>query len=79
MGKGGQLDRTDPNFTEDQDLKIFKWEEIRPNKWIVIDNIVYDVSKFSRKHPGGERLMLNHAGQDVTVSLNLNKISFSLI
>lgn len=77
MGKGGQLDRTDPNFSEDQDLKIFKWEEIKTNKWVVIDNIVYDVSKFSRKHPGGERLMLNHAGQDVTVSQKLKLKNYS--
>ena len=70
MGKGGNLNTTDSKKQEqDQELKLIKWHEIRQNKWIVIDNIVYDVSNFSRKHPGGERLMLNHIGQDATVKL----------
>ncbi|KAJ9209266.1 hypothetical protein DTO166G4_9139 [Paecilomyces variotii] len=31
--------------------------------WIVIDNIVYDVTKFSNVHPGGEMPLKNFAGQ----------------
>ena len=34
--------------------------------WVIIDKVVYDVSKFAELHPGGERLLLEHAGQDVT-------------
>nr|ATI22172.1 delta-5 desaturase 3 [Brachionus koreanus]QBO56254.1 fatty acid desaturase 5/6-3 [Brachionus koreanus] len=66
MGKGGKVDQTETDLADDQKLKVYKWQEIKQNKWIVIDNLVYDVSRFSRKHPGGERLMLNHAGQDAT-------------
>lgn len=56
--------------TENQknDLAIMTWQEIRDNKkWIVIDDVVYDVAKFSQRHPGGEELVLNHSGQDATV------------
>lgn len=71
MGRGGKVDRTEADFADDQALKVFKWEEIKQNKWIVIEDLVYDVSRFSRKHPGGERLMLNHAGQDATVGQSI--------
>lgn len=36
------------------------------NAWIVIDGDVYDVSKFAALHPGGEQMLLEYAGQDVT-------------
>ncbi|KAI8894039.1 acyl-CoA dehydrogenase/oxidase [Globomyces pollinis-pini] len=36
------------------------------NAWIIIDTIVYDISKFAGLHPGGELLILEYAGQDVT-------------
>ncbi|CAF0769788.1 unnamed protein product [Brachionus calyciflorus] len=67
MGKGGNFNTEGSKKAQDeQELKLLKWDEIKQNKWIVIDNIVYDVTNFSRRHPGGERLMLNHIGQDVT-------------
>jgi alkylation response protein AidB-like acyl-CoA dehydrogenase len=34
--------------------------------WIVIDNVVYDVTKFLRSHPGGKGIILKLAGKDVT-------------
>ncbi|KAJ3373989.1 hypothetical protein HDU91_000045 [Kappamyces sp. JEL0680] len=34
--------------------------------WIVIDTIVYDISKFAVAHPGGELLILEYAGKDAT-------------
>ncbi|KAK6920060.1 Fatty acid desaturase domain [Dillenia turbinata] len=34
--------------------------------WISIQGKVYDVSKWAKKHPGGEIPLLNLAGQDVT-------------
>uniref|UniRef100_A0A8C2U8G9 Fatty acid desaturase 1-like n=1 Tax=Coturnix japonica TaxID=93934 RepID=A0A8C2U8G9_COTJA len=55
-------------------LQLFTWEEIRthngrgPNKeqWLVIDRNVYDVSNFSKWHPGGSRVIGHYAGQDAT-------------
>ena len=34
--------------------------------WIIIDSLVYDISKFAIAHPGGEYLILEYAGQDCT-------------
>ncbi|KAJ3000229.1 hypothetical protein HDV02_000142 [Globomyces sp. JEL0801] len=34
--------------------------------WIIIDTTVYDISKFAGMHPGGELLLLEHAGTDAT-------------
>ncbi|KFV03160.1 Fatty acid desaturase 1, partial [Pterocles gutturalis] len=34
--------------------------------WLVIDRKVYDVSKFSKHHPGGSRVISHYAGQDAT-------------
>jgi len=34
--------------------------------WMVIDNKVYDVTKFLVEHPGGEDIMLDSAGRDAT-------------
>jgi cytochrome b involved in lipid metabolism len=34
--------------------------------WIIIDSLVYDITKFASLHPGGELLILEHAGKDAT-------------
>jgi len=34
--------------------------------WIIVNNKVYDVTRFLRKHPGGEDIILEHAGRDAT-------------
>lgn len=34
--------------------------------WIVINGIVYDVTDFVDKHPGGKSMLLNVAGTDAT-------------
>ncbi|KAI9206338.1 acyl-CoA dehydrogenase/oxidase [Polychytrium aggregatum] len=34
--------------------------------WIVIDSLVYDITKFAAIHPGGEGILLALAGKDVT-------------
>ncbi|NWV57880.1 FADS1 desaturase, partial [Daphoenositta chrysoptera] len=34
--------------------------------WLVIDRKVYDVSEFSKRHPGGTRVISHYAGQDAT-------------
>ncbi|XP_050388594.1 acyl-CoA 6-desaturase [Patella vulgata] len=52
-------------------LAEYSWEEIRQHatktdRWLVIEGIVYDVSIWAKKHPGGERIIGNHAGEDAT-------------
>nr|QBO56252.1 fatty acid desaturase 5/6-1 [Brachionus koreanus] len=66
MGKGANLDYDEESQDIQDDVKTLKWSEIRQKKWIVINNNVYDVSKFSKKHPGGETLLNNNVGQDAT-------------
>ena len=59
----------------DKELKIFSLEEVEKHKqssgedksiWIVIHDKVYDATKFLDEHPGGEEILVEHAGQDST-------------
>ncbi|KAK2756531.1 hypothetical protein FQN54_005424 [Arachnomyces sp. PD_36] len=34
--------------------------------WVLIDGIVYDLSKFQERHPGGKKILLAFAGKDAT-------------
>ncbi len=65
MGKGANSN--DPKVDYERE-KIFNWKEIKSNKYlIVIDNKVFNIENFSKKHPGGEQIIMNHATQDATV------------
>ncbi|KAJ2995148.1 hypothetical protein HDV02_001033 [Globomyces sp. JEL0801] len=51
--------------------KLFTRSEIEKHNneksaWIIIDTVVYDITKFAAMHPGGELLILEHAGKDAT-------------
>lgn len=35
-------------------------------KWVIVDDMVVDVSQFAGRHPGGAMLLSNHIGKDVT-------------
>ena len=64
MGRGGR---------GEEKPSVFNWEEIRSHdsktdRWIVIDGEVYDVTNWSKKHPGGSTMIGHYAGQDATVS-----------
>ena len=65
MGKGA-------NANGNVDLKSYGWEEIgkhthRDDKWIVIDGLIYDITSFQKRHPGGARIIGHYAAQDATV------------
>ncbi|XP_059158191.1 uncharacterized protein LOC131942373, partial [Physella acuta] len=36
--------------------------------WIIVNNKVYDVTRFLRIHPGGDDIILEYAGHDATTS-----------
>ncbi|KAI1724388.1 cytochrome b5-like heme/Steroid binding domain-containing protein [Ditylenchus destructor] len=57
------------------DLVVYTVEEVAKHNdeqstWIILDNKVYDVTKFLMEHPGGEEVILQQAGQDATESFN---------
>ena len=52
-------------------MKTFPAEEVAKHDqegdaWIVIDDEVYDVSKFAALHPGGRAILQNEAGTDAS-------------
>ncbi|XP_064399084.1 cytochrome b5-like [Halichondria panicea] len=57
----------------DSEEKTFSWEEVNKHNnseslWLVVHDIVYDVTKFMEEHPGGEEVLLEQAGKDSTGS-----------
>lgn len=36
--------------------------------WIIIDNIIYNVSEYWRVHPGGGAYILKYGGKDATLA-----------
>jgi cytochrome b involved in lipid metabolism len=38
----------------------------KESSWIIINNNVYDVTKFSTLHPGGKQILLDMAGKEST-------------
>lgn len=55
-------------------LRYFTWDEVaqrsgrEKERWLVIERKVYNISEFTRRHPGGSRVISHYAGQDATVS-----------
>uniref|UniRef100_A0A8C6SSB2 Cytochrome b5 n=1 Tax=Neogobius melanostomus TaxID=47308 RepID=A0A8C6SSB2_9GOBI len=55
------------------EVKYFRLSEIEEKNsfkstWIIINNQVYDVTKFLEEHPGGEEVLREQAGGDATES-----------
>ncbi|KAI5138674.1 hypothetical protein NEAUS04_1818 [Nematocida ausubeli] len=38
--------------------------------WIVLSNIVYDVTEYAKDHPGGSNIIYENAGKDCTDLFN---------
>lgn len=70
MGKGGN--QGEGATEREAPMPTFSWEEIqkhnlRTDKWLVIDRKVYNITKWSSRHPGGHRVIGHYAGEDATV------------
>ena len=51
--------------------KVFSWEEVAKhnspgNAWVVVNDLVCDVTGFVRSHPGGLAVLEEHLGTDVS-------------
>ena len=57
-----------------REQREISWDEVQQHcnvskdKWVVIENGVYDVTEWQNRHPGGKRLLDHYSGQDATVS-----------
>jgi len=54
-----------------QNNNIYTIEEVNNHSsesdcWIIIDENVYDISKYLPIHPGGKKIMLNYLGKDAS-------------
>lgn len=72
----------DPASAQLRQMRYFTWDEVaqrsgrEKERWLVIDRKVYNISDFSRRHPGGSRVISHYAGQDATdpfVAFHINK------
>jgi cytochrome b involved in lipid metabolism len=64
---------TRDTMNQQEHQKVYTWHEIKNREninetiWIVINGYVYDVTKFSKRHPGGPRILKSVVNQDATV------------
>ncbi|KAL7021656.1 hypothetical protein ACKWTF_011976 [Chironomus riparius] len=42
----------------------------RDDLYMIIDDNVYDLTKFAAEHPGGEEILIEYAGKETTESFN---------
>lgn len=56
--------------------RIIKWDEIKlhdedaETQWTVVGRDVIDFTEYKYQHPGGDEILLEHAGQDATESFS---------
>ncbi|EDW55582.1 cytochrome b5 [Drosophila sechellia] len=58
-----------------EDLPEIALEEVAQHDsfddcWVVIYDRVYDVTHFLRDHPGGDDVIMDHAGRDATIAFH---------
>lgn len=61
--------------SEEENKNTIRFEEVKKHNnisstWVVIENKVYDITKFLEEHPGGEEVLLEVAGKDATESFD---------
>ena len=58
---------------------VFTMEEVRrhtkpDDAWLVVDDKVYNISNFWKKHPGGQNVIFCYAGMDASVNYNTTNL-----
>lgn len=54
----------------------YTWEEVQKHnrtgdQWLVIERKVYNVSEWTKRHPGGSKVLEHYIGEDATVTSHL--------
>ncbi|XP_028916596.1 fatty acid desaturase 3-like [Ornithorhynchus anatinus] len=83
MGKGGEKGKESQEPGEEQ-IPVYDWEEIKKHnlpmdKWLVIERKVYDITRWAERHPGGNRLISHHAGEDATDAFRAFHLDLSYV
>ncbi len=68
MGKGSQGVQNGISKLQSLTMEDVKGHTAHDDKWLAIDGEVYNITKWSTRHPGGSRVISHFAGQDATVS-----------
>ena len=68
-------------ITNDDDLPLLSVDELRTHAseescWVCLDGVVYDVTEFSRSHPGGTEALVGAGGQDITGYWNKYRVHY---
>ncbi|NXT72562.1 FADS2 desaturase, partial [Chaetops frenatus] len=82
MGKGG--DQGGDSGEPAAQIRFYTWEEIqkhnlRTDEWLVIERKVYNVTKWAKRHPGGQRVISHCAGEDATDAFQAFHINPTLV
>ncbi|KAM6971236.1 cytochrome b5 [Tautogolabrus adspersus] len=64
----GEKDEKSPDGVKYYRLSEIEEQNSFRSTWIIIQNQVYDVTKFLEEHPGGEEVLREQAGGDATES-----------
>ena len=81
--KKKSINYLDPNvINQFSQKKVYTLNEVaQHNKkgdcWIIIDNNVYDVSKYVSEHPGGSRVVLEVSGEGKDATRNFENTGHS--
>ncbi|GAA96760.1 hypothetical protein E5Q_03431 [Mixia osmundae IAM 14324] len=54
------------NMSKTINLKEVAEHTSETSAWIIVENGVYDVTKFLQSHPGGTKILLKNCGKDAT-------------
>ncbi|KPM07616.1 cytochrome b5-like protein [Sarcoptes scabiei] len=63
---------TIPKLANRNNLKEYSLSQVMEHDqnddcWIVVEDLVYDVTEFLHDHPGGHYIVMEHAGRDATM------------
>ena len=63
--------------------RFISYEELKKHnkpddRWLLIENKVYNITTWAKKHPGGAKILGHFSGEDATVRTNKLIYAFSI-